>query len=93
LPAIQATAKTQNLKQKSPKIAGSTKTRILLLREEGFFAVPRAISEVKAELQAHGWIHPMTALSGPLQSLVRERELRRVKEGGGKKKGWKYVNP
>jgi hypothetical protein len=78
---------------KQSKKRGSTKSRILLLRDEGFFAVPRTISEVKNELQAHGWIHPMTSLSGPLQGLVRDRELRRVKDSGEKKKVWKYVNP
>ena len=78
---------------KSSKKPGSTKSRILLLKDEGFFAVPRSISEVRYELQTHGWIQPMTALSGPLQGLVRERELRRIKDQGTKKKVWKYVNP
>ncbi|MCI0697962.1 hypothetical protein L0337_38920 [candidate division KSB1 bacterium] len=80
-------------KSRLSKTAGSTKTRILLLRDEGFFAVPRSMSEIKSELQAHGWIHPLTALSGPLQALVRERELRRIKDHGAKQKVWKYVNP
>ena len=77
----------------SKKPPGSTKSRILLLRDEGFYAVPRSITEIKQELQAHGWMHSMTSLSGPLQSLVRTRELRRLKEQGKKMKVWKYVNP
>jgi hypothetical protein len=91
--SVHSAHKPATGKEKSSKKAGSTKSRILLLREEGFFAVPRSISEVKGELQAHGWIHPMTGLSGPLQGLVRDRELRRLKGQGDKKKGWKYVNP
>jgi len=72
---------------------GTTKSRMLLLKDEGFFTRPRSLAEVKDELSAHGWIHPQTALSGPLQGLVRERHLRRVKDQAGKKKVWKYVNP
>jgi hypothetical protein len=77
----------------APKKPGTTKSRILLLKDEGFFAVPRALIEVRSELQAHGWILPRTTLSGPLQALVQVRELRRIKESHAKKKVWKYVNP
>lgn len=73
---------------KSSRQPGTVKSRILLLKDEKFFEVPKTIKDVKDELRAHGWIHPTTALSGPLQSLVRNRYLRRVKE-----KIWKYVNP
>jgi hypothetical protein len=79
-------------KQKKSAIPGTTKSRILLLKDEGFFLVPRSISEIKSELHAHGWILPMTTLSGPLQKLVQERQLRRIKEKK-LKQGWKYVNP
>ena len=74
---------------KESKKPGSTKSRILLLKDESFFAQPRALAEIKAELQAHGWILPVTTLSGPLQGLVQDRELRRIKQ----EKKWKYVNP
>jgi hypothetical protein len=79
-------------KTKAPSKPGSTKSRILLLKDEGFFAVPRSLVEIRAELRAHGWILPMTSLSGPLQGLVQARELRRIKEQGTKQKVWKYVN-
>jgi len=79
---VTATAK------KSSRQAGTVKSRILLLKDEKFFEVPRTIRNVRDELRAHGWIHPNTALSGPLQGLVRERHLRRLKD-----KVWKYVNP
>lgn len=71
----------------------TAKSKILLLKDEGFFTVPRSLAQIKDELSAHGWIHPQTALSGPLQRLVRERRLRRIKDQAGKKKVWKYVTP
>jgi len=74
--------------KRSSRQPGTIKSRILLLKDEKFFELPRTISDVKNELHAHGWIHPNTALSGALQSLVRERHLRRLKD-----KVWKYVNP
>jgi hypothetical protein len=73
---------------KSARQPGTVKSRILLLKDGSFFGVPRSINDVKEELRVHGWIHATTDLSGRLQSLVRERHLRRVKE-----KTWKYVNP
>jgi len=82
------TQKTKLEQRKMSREPGTVKSRILLLKDEGFFQVPRTITDVKNELQAHGWIHPNTALSGRLQGLVRERHLRRVKD-----KVWKYVNP
>jgi hypothetical protein len=77
----------------SPRQLSGAKSRILLLKNEGFFTVPRSLLEVKDELVAHGWVHPRTSLSGPLQSLVQERHLRRLKDQAAKKKVWKYVNP
>lgn len=79
--------------KQAKKQPGSTKSRTLLLKDEGFFAIPRSIVEIKSELQAHGWILPMTSLSGPLQELVQSRELRRIREQGARRKVWKYVNP
>jgi hypothetical protein len=78
---------------KYSRAPGTAKSRILLLKNEGFFTVPRSLGEVKDELIAHGWILPRTSLSGPLQGLVRERHLRRMKSQVGKIKLWKYVNP
>src|SRR5437899_12357696 len=57
----------------------SVPARILTLKTEGFFAEQRGIGEIRDELQTHGWRYKVTALSGPLMRLVRERELRRSK--------------
>jgi hypothetical protein len=71
----------------------SAPARILALKAEGFFDEQRGIGEVKDELQTHGWIYDMTALSGTLIGLVQKRELRRVKVNDGKKTTYKYFNP
>ena len=68
----------------------STVGRILVLREEGFFKNPKSIAEVCDELASHGWHYPQSALSGPLQTSVQRRELRRKRETKGNKKLWAY---
>jgi hypothetical protein len=64
--------------------------RILLLREEGFFREPKSIAEVCDELASHGWHYPQSSLSGPLQTAVQRRELRRKSGKRGNKKVWLY---
>jgi hypothetical protein len=67
--------------------------RILVLKEEGYFKTPKSIGLIREELQAHGWHYPVTALSGPLMTLVQKRKLRRQKDKIGNKKLWVYTNP
>lgn len=67
--------------------------RILVLKDEGFFKTPKAIGQVREELQAHGWHYPLTSLSGELISSVQKRRLRRQKDKVGNKKLWVYTNP
>lgn len=75
------------------KSARSINSRVLVLRDEGFFKTQKAIGEVREELKAHGWHYPLTTLSGRLQALVQRRQLRRERGVQGKKKVWKYSNP
>lgn len=75
------------------KVAKSATARILVLREEGFFKNQRSMGEVSAELAAHGWHYPLTALSGNLQGLTQRREIRRVRAKKGNKKVWLYSEP
>jgi hypothetical protein len=70
----------------------SCSSRILALREDGFFAAQRTISEIRSELATRGWHYPLTTLSGVLQTLVQRRHLRREKVKDGKKKVWRYSN-
>jgi hypothetical protein len=78
---------------KKGRAAKSATARILVLREEGFFKNQRSMGEVSAELAAHGWHYPLTALSGNLQALTQRREIRRVRAKKGNKKVWLYSEP
>ena len=63
------------------------------LIDDGFFASPRSIADVKEELSNRGHHIPQTSLSGPLQSLTQQRLLRRQKTGGaGAKSAFAYSN-
>jgi hypothetical protein len=70
----------------------SIKSRILSLRDDTFFQVQRSLAETREELRKHGWHYPQNALSGPMQQLVQDKELRREQVTDGAKKVWKYSN-
>lgn len=59
------------------------------LKIEGFFREKRSLSEIKKKLEEMGHIYASHDVSPRLVRLVRERELRRVRDAGI----WKYVNP
>lgn len=83
-------------KARSPRESSGAKSisgRILVLRDEGFFAAQKTLGEVREELRAHGWHYPLTTLSGRMQALVRARQLRREKAKHGNKQIWKYSTP
>jgi hypothetical protein len=67
--------------------------RILAIGSEGFFKEQRSLSEVREALGSRGWHYPVTTLSGVMQSLVRQRHLRRERIAVGGKQVWKYSNP
>jgi hypothetical protein len=69
------------------------KDRILAIQAEGFFETQRTLGEVRQALGTRGWHYAVTALSGAMQELVRNRDLRREKVPAGAKKVWKYSNP
>ena len=82
----------------SPKasVRGGTNSRparIMALATEGFFDQQRTLSDIKDELSARGWHYGLNALSTPVQKLVQQQRLRRVKVSNGNKKVWKYSNP
>ena len=54
---------------------------------EGFFNKPTGLAELKQGLEEQGHFIPITTLSGVVLSLVKSRELRRIK----KEKRWTYV--
>jgi hypothetical protein len=53
----------------------------------GFFAKPRGLGEVKAALEQRGHYYPVTSLSPLMLRLMRQKELRRIKD----KNRWTYV--
>ena len=87
--ALKEGAKRQRSVDKETE---STVGRILVLKDEGFMSAPKSISQIRAELQAHGWHYPVTTLSGMLIKLVQKRELRRQKGKLGKRNIWLYTN-
>ena len=66
--------------------------RVLAIKSEGFFKSQPGLAEIKEALGARGWHHPLTTLSGAMQRLVREKELRRERIGTGNREAWKYSN-
>ena len=67
--------------------------RMLAIRSEGFFKSQRSLKEVREALGSRGWHYPLTTLSGAMQALVRQRQLRRERVAVGNKQVWKYSNP
>src|SRR5580692_2300745 len=72
---------------------GTLTGRVLAIRSEGFFKTQRSRGEVRESLGSRGWHCPLTTLSGVMQALVRQRELRRERVSVGNKQVWKYSNP
>jgi|SRR5882762_1755000 len=66
--------------------------RLLSLRDDGFFGSQRTLSDIREELGSRGYHYPLTSLSGAMQKLVRNRELRRERVKSGAKKTYKYAN-
>jgi hypothetical protein len=58
------------------------------LADAGFFKKPKELGVVKTALEEQGHFYPVTTLSPTLLRLVRQRKLRRIREG----KRWLYVN-
>jgi hypothetical protein len=76
------------IKAKSKR--GGPQANLDELVSDRFFAKPKTISEVKAELENRGHHIPLTSLSGPLQKLCQKRALRRQRtERTAKTKGTK----
>jgi hypothetical protein len=66
--------------------------RLLVLRDDSFFKSQRSLSDIREELGSRGFHYPLTTLSGAMQRLVRNRELRRERVKSGAKKTYKYAN-
>jgi hypothetical protein len=91
-PLVSPIAPAKRLKPTVNTQGDSLATRIKTLKDGGFFETQRSLSDVRVELKKHGWHYPLTTLSGPMQQLVRKKELRREQDVNGKGKRWKYSN-
>jgi hypothetical protein len=58
------------------------------LADAGFFKKPKELGIVKTALEEQGHFYPVTTLSPTLLRFVRQKRLRRIKEG----KRWLYVS-
>lgn len=54
---------------------------------EGFFDRPKGLAEIKTSLEEQGHFIPMTTLSARVLGLIKNRELRRIKQDDK----WRYV--
>jgi len=79
-------AKPASTKGKTGAKSKSTRTTLpgLLtgLKDEGYFKKPKPLGEIQTRLADLGHSYPLTALSGPMRKLVRDRIVRRFKEKG-----------
>lgn len=70
------------------RVTGGAMQQIRELIDDAFFQEKRSISHVQQKLEELGHIYPLTHLSTPLRRLVKNKELRRMRED----KNWVYVN-
>lgn len=66
---------------KTSKPKGGPKAYVEELIADHFFKAPKSIADVRSELENRGHHIPVTSLSGPLQSLCKQKKLRRRKDG------------
>jgi hypothetical protein len=65
---------------------------LLELKDEGFFANPETLGDIKIKLQEKTLHYPTTTFPPYLNRLIREKTLRRFKQNKDGKEAWVYVN-
>ena len=93
VPHKKTATRTKSAAKTTKQKPGGPQAYVEELIDENYFAKPKTISEVRAELGNRGHHIPRTSLSGPLQKLCQKKTLRRhkstAKEG---KKTFVYSN-
>ena len=89
------TKRLGTVKKVAERKARGPKAYIGEMIQEGFFAKPKSLPQVKAELENRGHHIAVTSLSGPLQSLCQDKLLRRQKtkapgKGGKERQAYTY---
>jgi hypothetical protein len=81
---VKATAASgkENKSAKASSRRVTVPSLVAELKSEGFFKKPKALGEIRTRLADLGHNYPLTALSGPMRKLVRDRTVRRFKEKG-----------
>jgi hypothetical protein len=87
-------SESEESKSKKPRRRGkasgpSCASRILTLKEEGYFSELRSAGDVGAKLREKGTAYEGKHIAASLIDLVKRGVLRRVSEGGS----WSYQNP
>jgi hypothetical protein len=83
------------VRSRKGKVGGKptgTTPRLLNLIEEGFFAQPRSLTEIRESLDERGFHYRLEDLGTPLRRMVRRRHLRRSQAAVHGKKIWRYSN-
>ncbi len=84
----RGTRKTGTKPARTARSAKGPTAYITQLRDEGFFRAKRSLGDIQKKLEEQGHIYAITSLSPILVTLVRRKDLRRVKQG----KRWAYVH-
>ena len=84
--ALKGAAKPEHKREKR----GGPVAYVEELVDDGFFKSPKTLASVRAELGNRGHHIPLTALSGPMQRLCQQRQLRRQKSTEGNKQVFTY---
>lgn len=66
----------------------SCASRILEIKDEGFFKEPKSPREVREKLKERGTTYASNQIAASLVDMTKGRKLRRFNENG-----WKYQNP
>ena len=84
----ESVTQAKKVKEKGHKLKTEEKKRssasdlIVELKEDEFFAKPKALGEISRALEEKGFLYPVTTLSGVVLTLVQKKLLRRKKIEG-----------
>jgi len=87
-----------HIKVKTIKVPSKRPTKkglyehLLELKEEGFFLEPKTVREIKDKLAELAIHKPLTSFPPYLNSLIKEKVLKRTKQNKDGKEIWTYEN-
>ena len=83
----QAASSSKRGRSKTKTARPALTSLVESLIDGGFFKKPQGLASIRSALAEMGHHYPVTTLSGAMLTLVRRRELRRIKTN----KVWTYV--